>query len=188
MSLTRGNRRFFELLRILNVDDIISNKRLLEATGWTAISLKTYIKKNKLSPFLIPIPGGDFRVVRAGPALAEQESRLRIDASEPIDAGSRRRTGNSAHCGPTIGWCERLVVALLDMFGKLPTPGIRRGLLLSRCEIPDQPTRIPNVRQRFRREVRGSAARLASCPRSDVALVPEHRFDAQGTQSVSRAV
>jgi hypothetical protein len=73
MALIRGNLRFYEMLLRLNTDDVITWQDILNATGWTEVSLKTYVNKNKLSPFLLPIGGNRFRVMRAGPTLNEQE-------------------------------------------------------------------------------------------------------------------
>ena len=37
MPLTRGNRRFYDLLLSLKVDDILTRQRLLKATDWTPV-------------------------------------------------------------------------------------------------------------------------------------------------------
>jgi serine/threonine protein kinase len=156
MALKRGNRRFFELLRELHVDDVITEQRILDATGWDPSSLKTYLNKNKLAAFLLPLPKGRFRVVRAGPALAEQEVDRALTQVNPsililaegqvfrgLNASYRlvREIGRGA-----VGhvWEADPIRAGTPIAIKVLNP--RPDLL--------EPTRIADVRRRFRREVK----------------------------------
>jgi serine/threonine protein kinase len=159
MPLTRGARRFYELLLRLNVDEAITRQRILDATKWTSSSLETYVNKNKLSPFLLPLPDGRFRVVRAGPALNEQEvdraltqvspSTLVLAEGQEFRAlrGNYRLTREIGRGAVGHVWEARHTKSGELVAIKVLNP--RPDLL--------EPTRISNVRRRFRREIKNGA-------------------------------
>jgi hypothetical protein len=43
MALIKGNRRFYEMLLGLSVDDVTSESDILAATQWKASAFKTYL-------------------------------------------------------------------------------------------------------------------------------------------------
>jgi serine/threonine protein kinase len=159
MALTRGNRRFYELLLRLKIDDTLTDQQVLDATGWTPVSLKTYLNKNKLSPFLLRLPNGRFRVVRAGPALGEQEVDRALTQVNPSILVLAE--------GQTFGGLKsnyRLVReigrgAVGHVWEAAPTRGGDPVAIKVLNPRPDllEPTRIADVRRRFRREIKNGS-------------------------------
>jgi len=70
-KLNRGFQRFHAYLQNLVVDQRISWKQLLGATGWKESTLQTYLRKNKLAGFLAALPNGSFQVLRNGDSITE---------------------------------------------------------------------------------------------------------------------
>ena len=72
MALMRGALKCFEWLTTKSTGDVVSREELMDATGWSAVSLKTYLGKNKLSPFLLPLSGRSVRVMMDGSDLSKR--------------------------------------------------------------------------------------------------------------------
>ena len=70
MALVKGALRCFEWLRTKSAGDIVSIEELMDASGWSEVSVKTYLGKNKLSPFLVPLPGRSLKVMLGGSELS----------------------------------------------------------------------------------------------------------------------
>ena len=72
MALVKGALRCFKWLRTKSAGDAVSLDGLMEASGWSEVSAKTYLRKNKLSPFLLPLTGRSLKVMMEGNELSER--------------------------------------------------------------------------------------------------------------------
>jgi hypothetical protein len=71
MALTKGSKACFKWLVTKKAGDVVSRDGVLHATGWTESSLKTYLTKNKLAPFLAVRPNRELRVLMDGSDISE---------------------------------------------------------------------------------------------------------------------
>lgn len=71
MALIKGARRCYEWLKKHKSGDTAPVQELLDATGWSKVSLKTYLNKNKLAPFLVLLQNDIVKVLLGGADLAE---------------------------------------------------------------------------------------------------------------------
>jgi serine/threonine protein kinase len=155
MGLTRGNLRFYELLCHLRVDDVITSQNILNATKWTARSLQTYVNRNKPSRFLMRLPDGRFRVLRAGPALSEQEvERALTQVSPPILVLSEGQVfgGQKANYRLSREIGRGAVGHVWEAESTRSGESVAIKVLNPRPDLLE-PTRISEVRRRFRREI-----------------------------------
>jgi serine/threonine protein kinase len=72
-KLSKGLLRFFQFIRVHTIGDVVTREELLSATEWSDSSLTTYLKKNKLAPFLERLPDGRFRALKHGASLTEAD-------------------------------------------------------------------------------------------------------------------
>jgi serine/threonine protein kinase len=72
-KLSRGFQRFHAYLQTLKVDQRVTWKQLLGATGWKESTLQTYLRKNKLAGFLAELPNASFQVLRNGDSITEAD-------------------------------------------------------------------------------------------------------------------
>jgi len=73
-KLSKGAKKLFDHLVGCSAGDEIDRTAVLAIAGWSESSLKTYVGKNKISPFLREIAGGTrFKVVKDGSTLTEPE-------------------------------------------------------------------------------------------------------------------
>jgi serine/threonine protein kinase len=157
MTLTRGSKRFFEMLLEHNVDDVITEQQILAATHWKESAFLTYLKKNKLSRFLHKLPNGSFRVVRAGPALREQEVKRALTQVSPSILVLTK--------GDMLEGSSGVIYRLIREIGRGAVGHVWAAKRLSDSSPvavkvvnprPDllEPVRLKNVTRRFRREAR----------------------------------
>ena len=72
MALVKGALRCFKWLKTKSAGDAVSLDELMEASGWSEVSAKTYLRKNKLSPFLLPLTGRSLKVMMEGNEVSER--------------------------------------------------------------------------------------------------------------------
>jgi hypothetical protein len=72
MALIKGAKRCYEWLKGHKTGDIAPVQELIDTTGWSRVSLKTYLNKNKLAPFLVLLENDMIKVLVGGADLAEQ--------------------------------------------------------------------------------------------------------------------
>ncbi|MEE9384771.1 MAG: serine/threonine-protein kinase [Nannocystaceae bacterium] len=155
MALIRGAKRIYEWLRERSRGELHAYATVLGVSGWSKISLKTYLGKNKLAPFLAPAGDETLRIVLDGSEISEvyfhevftQSSPRRVTLSagdsllgkatsyklvEPLGQGAVGHVWSARREGGQIK-----MVALKVM---LP----REGMFLG--------SRLADVRERFRQE------------------------------------
>lgn len=156
MAISKGARRIFEWLKTQKAGTIVSYQEVMDIADWSKNSLKTYLTKNKLAPFLHKLQDEKLKVLMDGSEISEaffdetfsQTAPVNVIVSagdeligeigayellEPLGAGA------VGHVWSAKSKADGKPVALKIM---LP-----RGDLL-------QESILPNVRDRFRREAR----------------------------------
>lgn len=162
MALTKGSRKCYEWLRTKTSGDVVTRQDVMLATGWKELSLDTYLKKNKLAPFILPLKDGTLKVLLDGSGISERYFNEVFTQAAPrkvtLSPGDRllgekaeytlvEPLGNGA-----VGhvWSARVAnnqeVELVAVKVMLP-----RADLLAESKLVD-------VRERFRREARNGAA------------------------------
>lgn len=64
--LQRGEKRIYDWLRCRSMGEVHDLSTAMEAGGWSESSIKTYLRKNKLAPFLLLLEDGRLKVLMNG--------------------------------------------------------------------------------------------------------------------------
>lgn len=157
MTSQSGSRKLFVFLRARRAGEIVAKSDLLETTEWKESTLKTYISKNVLSSLVAPLDSGDFRILRDGDALTQEDvdaSLTQVRRSEFILVKGDRLAGDEGlyelaqELGQgAVGHVWRAFDVLNDH-----TP-VAVKIMLPRQDLLD-PSRLANVARRFSREAR----------------------------------
>ena len=156
MAIRKGSERLFHWLRTQKAGMIVPYEVIMEAAKWSEASLKTYITKNKIAPFLEPLTDRQLKVLLNGEEINETFFDETFSQTAPrhiaFSAGKQlegekgiyelvERLGNGA-----VGhvWSASLNDRISLVAVKVMLP--RQDLL--------QRSKLPNVRERFRREGR----------------------------------
>ncbi len=111
--------------------------------------------KNKLSPFIQRLPSGEFRVVRAGAALREQEvdrALTQVNPSTLVLTKHYILAGTQATYRLVREIGRGAVGHVWEAVATAGGPLVAVKVLNPRPDLVE-PTRFANVRQRFRREI-----------------------------------
>ena len=71
MILRQGAARIFGWLKDRQAGEVHERAMIRSVTGWSEVSLKTYLGKNKLAPFLLELSDGRLKVLTDGRDLSE---------------------------------------------------------------------------------------------------------------------
>ena len=156
MALIRGAKLLFDWLRKQEAGTIVTSEDVMSATGWSEVSLKTYLRKNKVAPFLQHLADRQLKVLLDGDEISEQFFDETFTQTAPrlitLSAGDQLEgehdnyelvepIGNGA-----VGkvWSARTVDNQQLVAAKVMLP--HADLI--------QDSKLPNVRERFRREAK----------------------------------
>ncbi len=155
-KLGKGLQRFFEFMRDYDVGDIVTRDDLITATEWSESSFDTYLRKNKLVPFLERMKDGRFKVLKHGASLTEADvqgalSQVTPQAMTLLKGEVLSGESDTYELVKQIGqgavghvWEARVKGGAGRVAVKVVNP--RSDLL--------EPTIFENVRDRFQREAR----------------------------------
>jgi len=156
MAITKGARRIFNWLKSQKAGTIVSYQEVMDISEWSEASLKTYLNKNKLAPFLQRLQNERLKVLMDGSEISETFFDETFSQAAPINV--------SVSAGDElIG--ELSSYELIEPLGsgavghvwsaKTKTDGKLRAIkiMLPRRELL-QESILPNVRDRFRREAK----------------------------------
>ena len=73
MTLIKGAKACYDLLRTKKAGDVVTVAELLRATKWKQSTLQTYVGKDKLAPFLKFGSDGSAEVRLNGASLSEKQ-------------------------------------------------------------------------------------------------------------------
>lgn len=155
MALSRGAGKLFEWLKQQRAGKIVTYQDVMGVTGWSKVSLDTYIGKNKIAPFLQKLENQSLKILMDGDEITENFFNETFTQSAPrhinLSSGNQLQgEGNKYELVEPLGngavghvWSARMQspeVTLVAVKVMLP----RQDLL--------QDSKLPNVRERFRRE------------------------------------
>jgi serine/threonine protein kinase len=158
--LKGGAKKLFEWLKQQSAGKIVSYEEVMKAANWSEVSLRTYITKNKISPFLQKLENRRLKILLDGDEITErffdetftqtaprhikfsvgdelQGEDGKYELVEPLGNGAVGHVWSARKKSPEV-----LLVA-----AKIMLP--RQDLL--------QSSKLPNVRERFRREARNGS-------------------------------
>ena len=72
MALLKGAKRCYNWLRTKHAGDVVTKTDVMQASEWSDVSLDTYLRKNKLGPFLLALEGDKLQVLQDGAQLSER--------------------------------------------------------------------------------------------------------------------
>lgn len=155
MALRGGAKKLFEWLKQQSAGATVSYKDVMDVTGWSEVSLNTYISKNKVAPFLHKLENQRLKILMDGNEITEDffhetftqtaPRRIKLSSGDQLQGQSNKYElveplGNGA-----VGhvWSARTQSPeVMRVAAKVMLP--RQDLL--------QDSKLPNVRERFRRE------------------------------------
>ncbi|MBD1995145.1 serine/threonine protein kinase [Leptolyngbya sp. FACHB-541] len=157
MALSRGAKKLFEWLKQQRAGTIVSYKDVMDVTGWSEVSLTTYIGKNKVAPFLQKLGDQRFKLIMDGNEITESffdetftqttPRQVKLSSGEPLQGQVNEYKlveplGNGA-----VGhvWSAQTQLPGFTL--------VAAKVMLPRQDLL-QGSKLPNVRERFRREAR----------------------------------
>lgn len=161
MALSKGAKRLFDWLKQQHAGTIVSYDDVMSAADWTEVSLKTYIGKNKLAPFLHKLQDRQMKILMDGSDIAEDFFRETFTQAGPrhikLSAGDKLLGKGNEY---------ELLVPLGDgavgnvWSARTQSPEIK--LVAAKIMLPRQDllkaSKLPNVRERFTREAQNGCA------------------------------
>ena len=152
--LTKGSRRLYDWLKEQRAGRVVSYAEIMEVTKWSPVSLETYLKKRKLTPFLMRLEGDRLQVVEDGETLNERyfdetftqtgPRPVRLTAGGKLTGADHDYTLEQSIGRGAVG---QVWVALQDDMERR----VASKVMLPRTDM-FQASTMPNVRERFRRE------------------------------------
>lgn len=156
MELKKGEKKIFEWLTTQRAGVVVPYREVMDVTGWTEVSLNTYLTKRKLAPFVQKLQDRKLKVLMDGSDISEAffhetftqtgPQNVTVSAGDVLTGELAKYelveplgSGAVAHVWSARSKHEGILVAAKIM---MPT-----GNLL-------QASVLPNVRDRFRREAR----------------------------------
>lgn len=155
-KLGKGLQRFYDLLHVRKTGEFLSRDELLAATAWSESSLATYLRKNKLAPFLQLTPDGRFKTLRHGPSLSEADVQGSLSQVTP-QAMSLLKGENLVGDDGTYVLIRQLGQGAIGHVWEVNKKGTSERFALKivnpRVDLLE-PSMFDNVSERFQREAR----------------------------------
>ncbi len=156
MALSKGEKRVFDWLTTQKAGAVVPYKDVMDAADWTETSLKTYLSKRKLAPFLQKLQDKKLKVLMDGTDISEEffhetftqtgPENFTVSAGDVLSGELEKYelieplgSGAVAHVWSAKTKRDGTLVAIKVM---MPTANLL------------QPSILPNVRDRFRKEAR----------------------------------
>jgi serine/threonine protein kinase len=155
MALEKGMKKLFDFLKAQTVGTTVTEDDLCKECGWKPSTLAAYKSKNKITPFLRPIGGKNYKVLHGGPTLTEEEVDRAMTqvtaATPPLPAAGDVLKGTA----DTYSLVQELGNGAIGHVWAAQAANMRRQvackILQPRLDLLD-PKVLPNVTTRFRRE------------------------------------
>lgn len=156
MALTRGAKRLFVWLKEQKAGTIVSYDRVMSAAEWSEVSLNTYLQKNKVAPFLEKLQDRQLKILINGSEISEtffdETFTQTAPRNIPFSAGDQLFGEND-----TYELIEPLGNGAVGRVWSAKS-GVDASLVAAKIMLPRfdllQDSKLPNVRERFRKEAR----------------------------------
>ena len=154
MALTRGSKRLFDWLKEQRAGTIVTRQELMRIAGWSEVSLRTYLHKNKIAPFLQRLAGQDLKVLLDGEEISEQFFDETFTQTAPRPVALAAGDTLEGECGSYELVAPIGNGAVGRVWSARPTdePKLVAAKVMLPREDLLQTSKLPNVRERFRRE------------------------------------
>ncbi len=156
MALVKGAKRCYDWLKTKRAGEIVAMDEAMQATGWSMSSLRTYLTKNKLAPFLLELEGHTLKILIDGKELSERYFDEVFTQTAPakvtLDVGTILAGRSAAY-----SLVEPLGNgAVGHVWSARNADDPRADLVAAKVMLPREDllaaSRIADVRERFRRE------------------------------------
>src|SRR5260370_7198367 len=71
MAISKGAKKILEWLKSQRAGAVVPYQEVMDVTGWTEVSLNTYLTKRKLAPFLQKLQDRKLKVLMDGSDVSE---------------------------------------------------------------------------------------------------------------------
>jgi serine/threonine protein kinase len=147
--------RFFDFMSERKAGEVVAGEQVLAATGWLPDTFGTYVRKHKLDAFLAKIDDDQFRVLQDGASLTKAQV---FAAFTQVSPGQLTLSKGLALQGDAASYvlsryCGQGAVAHVWEASSSEGSSVAIKVVNPRPDLLE-PTNLPNVRQRFRRESR----------------------------------
>lgn len=85
MAIIKGAKRILEWLKSQKAGNAVSYQEVMDVTAWSEKSLKTYLNKNKLAPFLQKLQNNKLKVLMDGSEISENFFNETFSQTAPIN-------------------------------------------------------------------------------------------------------
>jgi serine/threonine protein kinase len=156
MAITKGAKRIFDWLKMQKAGTIVSYDEMMDIAKLKESSLDTYLDKNKLAPFLQPLQDRRLKVLMDGseisPAFFDETFSQKAPRNIIVSAGDLLNGELGTYeMGEPLG--RGAVGRVWSAKSKADETLVAVKLMLPHQELL-QPSILPNVRERFRREAK----------------------------------
>ena len=156
MALTKGSKRLFDWLKNQQAGTIVTYEDVMSVAEWSDVSLSTYLKKNKVAPFLQRLADRKLKILMEGDQISAEFFDETFTQTAPrlvtLSAGDQLQG-------------ERGTYELVEPIGNGAVGRVWSArtaenpeLVAVKVMLPHadliQSSKLPNVRERFRREAR----------------------------------
>ncbi len=160
MALTRGARKLYDWLKDQSAGRVVPFEEVMAITRWSDVSLRTYLRKNKVAPFLQPLQDRQLKVLMDGAEISEAffDETFTQTAPRTISFAAADQL-NGEHGEYEL--IEPLGNGAVGHVWSAKTSGettlVAAKIMLPRLDLL-QDSKLPNVRERFRKEARNGQA------------------------------
>ena len=159
MALRMGSKRLFDWLKKQTAGEIVTRQQVMDVTQWSAVSLRTYINKNKIAPFIARLAGDKLKVLLDGSDITERffDETFTQTAPRSVDLSADDvLTGEHGTYRLTEPIGNGAVGRVWSAIAKVDSTNVAAKVMLPREDLL-QSSKLPNVRERFLREARNGS-------------------------------
>lgn len=156
MVLTKGSKKIFDWLKTQRAGTVVTYQDVMTVTGWTEVSLDTYLKKNKLDPFLLRLQNKRLKVLMDGSDVSEaffDETFTQKGPKNVVVSAGDTLTGELDRYELLEPLGAGAVAHVWSATRKRDGTAVAVKIMMPRLDLL-QASILPNVRDRFRREAR----------------------------------
>jgi serine/threonine protein kinase len=156
MAIVKGARKAYEWLKTQKAGTVVPYEDVMNVSGWTETSLKTYLTKNKLAPFLEKLQNRKLKVLMDGSDISEAyfNETFTQKGPKPFSVSAGDVLTGELNCYKLVEPLGSGAVAHV-WSAERKNDGIlvATKIMMPRLDLLQESV-LPNVRDRFRREAR----------------------------------
>lgn len=156
MALVKGSKKIFEWLKSQRAGTVVPYADIMTVTGWSEVSLDTYLKKNKLDPFLLKLQNRKLKVLMDGSDISEaffDETFTQKGPKNVVVSAGDKLSGELDRYELLEPLGAGAVALVWSATRKSDGTAVAVKIMMPRLDLL-QASILPNVRDRFRQEAR----------------------------------